>query len=100
MDGFRKLKHWLDGIVGSSKHVSQLGVLSLERDGTREPVHPAEQWVLCAEEDVLQASALITWGRVNATVNARAIQHVDKLLGVLSSLPKKTPGPNRSCNQC
>lgn len=46
MDSFPKLKHWLDDIVGSSKHVSQLGLLSLERDGTRERVSPEELWVL------------------------------------------------------
>lgn len=70
---FPQIKTWPDNIVGSSKHVFQLGVLSLEWGGTRELVHPEEQWVLCVEEDVLQASTLITWARVKATVWARGI---------------------------
>lgn len=69
---FPRIKTRLDNMVGSSKHVSQLGVLLLERDSSREPVHPEEQWVFCMEEDVLQASTLITWGSVN-TLSARAI---------------------------
>lgn len=76
----------------------QLRVCLLEWEGTRELIHPEEQWVLCVEEDILQASMLVTWEESTQQLLQEQHNVLSKLLGVLSSL-QKHPGPNHGYSQ-